>query len=79
MRSGDPAWKRLIGHTLATHERISLIATIFSDPNQVEMVGQLSGDDAQSFINTIDEVSSHIISRLQDKTINFDLPLQIAN
>jgi len=79
MRSGDPAWKRLIGHTLATHERISLIATIFSDPNQVEMVGELSGDDAQSFIDAIDEVSSRTISCLQDKAIDFSLPLHIVN
>jgi hypothetical protein len=61
-----PAWKRLISHTLVTHERISLITTIFSDDNQVEMVRDLSGDDAQTFINTIDEVSLYTPSPLKN-------------
>jgi len=57
MYSEEPVWKRLISHNLATHERISLIATIFSDDTQVEMVGQLAGGDAQIFVDTIDGVS----------------------
>jgi len=57
MCSGRPVWKRLISHGLAADERIPLITTIFSDSNQVEMVEHLSGDDAQNFINIIDEVS----------------------
>ena len=57
MGSGYPAWKQLISHTLAADERISLITTIFSDHNQIGVVEQLSGDDAQTFIDTIDEVS----------------------
>jgi len=55
--SEDPAWKRLIAHTPTTHERISLITTIFSDDNQAEMVRNLSGNDAQDFIDVVDEVS----------------------
>ena len=51
------AWKRLIGHTLAMDEQISLITAIFSDENQVEMVQHLSGNDAQAFVDTISEVS----------------------
>ena len=47
----------MISHTLAADERISLITTIFSDHNQIGVVEQLSGDDAQTFIDTIDEVS----------------------
>jgi hypothetical protein len=57
-RSDPPAWERLISHTLSTHERISLIVSIFSDRNEIEMVGHLSGDDAQAFIDVIDEVSN---------------------
>ena len=57
MCSEDPAWKRLIGHSLVTDERISLIKTIFSNHNQVQMVANLSGDDAQTFIDVLDEVS----------------------
>ncbi|KAF9644747.1 kinase-like protein, partial [Thelephora ganbajun] len=50
-----PAWERLINHTLSTDERISLITSLFSDRDEVEMVGYLSGDDAQAFIDVIDE------------------------
>ena len=57
MRSGRPAWKLLTSNALAVNERIPLITKIFSDNNQVEMVEHLSGDDAQDFINIIDEVS----------------------
>ena len=51
-----PAWKQLITRTLTTSERISLITTILLDRDQVEMVGHLSGDDAQTFIDTVYEV-----------------------
>ena len=33
-----------------------MITMIFSDRDQVEMVKHLSGNDAQAFVNTIDEV-----------------------
>jgi hypothetical protein len=56
--SEDPAWKRLISRTLATPERISLITKIFSNRDEVEVVEMLSGDDAQNFINVIDEVNT---------------------
>ena len=56
--SEDPIWKQLISDPLSAHERIPLITTIFSDKNQVEMVGNLSGNDAQVFIDLIDEVSA---------------------
>ena len=65
--SGDPpAWKRLISYTLTTDERISLIATIFSDHNQVQVVKHLSGHDAQIFIDTIDEVSLYTLLLLKN-------------
>ena len=38
-------------------ERVSLIAQIFSDRDQVEMVNNLSGDDAQTFVDMVDEAS----------------------
>lgn len=59
MYSEDTAWKRLISHPLVPDERTRLITTIFSDHNQVKMVEHLSGDDAQAFIDVIDEVSPH--------------------
>ena len=75
MCSDDPAWKQLISGTITTDERISLITTIFSDHNQVEMVGELSGSDAQTFVDMIDEVSPHKILRSRNKLIDFDINL----
>ena len=57
MCSEVPAWKRLISYTLTINERISLITTILLDNNQVEMVRNLSGDDAQTFVDMLDEAS----------------------
>ena len=72
MSSEDPPWKRLIGRTLATEERISLITTIFLDNDQVEMVEHLTGNDAQAFIDVVDGVSHH-------GSIYFDLILHLVN
>jgi hypothetical protein len=58
--SEHPAWKLLIGPTLTTSERMSLITTVFSDNTQVEMIENLIGDDAQKFVDVIDEVSLHV-------------------
>ena len=52
-----PTWGKLIRNDLPTHERVSLITSIFSDRNQVESVGLLSGSDAQAFVDVIDEVN----------------------
>jgi len=46
----------LIDRPLATDQRISLITAIFSDHDETEAVKRLSGDDAQSFVDVIDEV-----------------------
>jgi len=73
--SKHPAWKQLISHTLATDERISLITTIFLDENQVKMVERLSGDDAQTFIDKIDEVGLRTNSHSNAKLIKFDANL----
>jgi len=59
--SEDPPWRQLIKSTLNAHERILLITAIFSDNNQIKAVSKLSGDDAQAFIDVIDEVSLHAI------------------
>ena len=57
-----PAWKQLISPTLAIHKRIPLIESIFSDLDEVEVVGHLRGDDAQAFVDVINEVSFHVLS-----------------
>ena len=56
--STTPAWKRLISRSLTTDERVSLITAIFKSPddNEIEEVRRLCGDDAQSFVDVIDEV-----------------------
>jgi anti-sigma factor ChrR (cupin superfamily) len=69
--------KRLISRTLATYERILLIATIFSDDNQVKVVGHVTGDDAQTIIDVIDEVGPCTISCSKDKPIDFHSNLHI--
>ena len=63
----------MINHAFTTHERIYLITRIFSDRDQVDMVRNLSGDDAQNFIDMMDEVSLHTISHLEDRPTDFDL------
>jgi len=52
----------LISHPLSNHERISLIISIFSDHNGVEVVGHLSGGDAQAFVDVIDEAGIQVLS-----------------
>lgn len=54
--SDTPAWKRLIGYSLFTHEVNSLIEAIFTSKDEVKLIGDLRGDDAQTFINVIHEV-----------------------
>ena len=60
MSSGTPTWKRLISDSLSTEERVSLITSLFSDHDEAKAVEYLSGDDAQTFIDVIDEASLHL-------------------
>jgi hypothetical protein len=53
-----PTWKRLISHQPSRDERVLLVASIFSDRDEAKVVGRLSGNDAQTFIDIVDEVSS---------------------
>jgi len=60
---GDlPTWKRLTNNPLSMHECIPLMTSIFSDRNDVDVVGHLSGDDAQAFVDVIYEVSIHTLT-----------------
>jgi len=49
----------LIDRPLAKDQRISLITYMFSNRDETEAVKRLSGDDAQSFVDVIDEVLPH--------------------
>jgi hypothetical protein len=42
------------------------------------MVRHLPGDDAQAFIDMIDEVGSHEISRPKDKSIDFNSDFPVS-
>ena len=41
---------------LTSDEQISLITVVFSNPGEIEMVKGLGGDDAQSFVDVVDQV-----------------------
>ena len=45
--------------------------TLFSDRNEVEVVENLSGSDAQSFVNVIDEVNLYTILPSKPRTMPF--------
>ena len=53
-----PGWERLIRSPLATNEWISLISTIFSNRDEIEMARNLNSGDAQQFIDVIHGVRS---------------------
>jgi hypothetical protein len=57
-RSDLPTWEQLLSHTLPADERSSLIVTTFLDHDQVKAIEDLSGDDAQNFIDMIDVVGT---------------------
>ena len=50
------AWKRSIDQPIAVDNRISLIMAIFSNRNVAEAVKHLCRDDAQAFVDVVDEV-----------------------
>lgn len=54
--SNSPTWKLLFAHA-PVDERIPLIMTIFSDRDEAEALKCLSGDEAQAFVDMIDEAS----------------------
>ena len=64
--SNPPAWKRLIGPNLSVNERNNLITSIFSDRDEVEVFKYLSGNDAQDFVDVIDEASIRILLPLDN-------------
>ena len=57
-------WKYLADSPLTTDKRVSLIADIFSDQDEVDAFKTLSGTDAQSVIDVIDGVLVHLRVRM---------------
>ena len=76
-RSDHPTWKSLTNGALSTDERIYLLTTISSDPNQVNSIRNLSGSDAQALIDDIDEVCSLVIS-YPERLIKFNSNLYVC-
>jgi len=52
-------WKRSMDQPIAIDKRISLITAIFSNRSVAEAVKRLSKDDAQAFVDVVDEVPPH--------------------
>jgi len=53
-----PAWKRLISRTLSSHEVIPLIEATLTSEDAPTVIRDLRGDDAQNFVDAIQEVRS---------------------
>ena len=52
-------WKRSMDQPIAIDKRISLVTAIFSNRGVAEAVKRLSRDDAQAFVDVVDEVILH--------------------
>ena len=76
--STPPGWKRLINPTLPVDERIPLITSIFSDTDGVEVFKYLSGNDAQTFVDVVDEVSIHNLRITCGFTPKIHLPCRLG-
>jgi len=55
------AWKRLVDRPIAIDKRISLITAIFSGRRVAEAVKCLCRDNAQAFVDVVDEVLPHLL------------------
>ena len=53
-----PACKRLISRSLSPEQVISLIEALFTSKEEVAMISDLDGDDAQAFVDVVNEVRS---------------------
>ena len=56
VESHKPAWERLISHGLLPQEATSLIEEILTSKDEVNLIRDLRGDDAQTFIDALDKV-----------------------
>ncbi|KAF9789442.1 kinase-like domain-containing protein [Thelephora terrestris] len=72
LRGADrPTWRWLINDTLPADDRISLVTMIFSDRDQVKMVTNLSGDDAQIFVDNISEVLDGLAPQIHRRCLRY--------
>jgi len=54
----NSACKRLISRAYSQQETIELLEKIFTSKDEVKTIGYLRGEEAQAFINVLDEVRS---------------------
>lgn len=54
--------RHLISHTFSSHEIIPLIEVIFTSEAEIDVVRDLRGDEAQTFIDVVHGVRPHIPS-----------------
>ena len=71
---GAPACRRLISHAFSPHEVISLIEAALPSEEEIEMILDFRGDDAQSFVDVVHEVHLHIPSFLVHTVLITFLP-----
>ena len=57
---GEPACKRLISGSLSQEQAVSLIKAIFTSKDEIAMIRDLRGDDAQAFVDVVNEVRSFV-------------------
>ena len=63
----NSARKKSIAPTLPPNERVDLVVCTFSDPDELGMLEYLVGNDAQTFIDVIDEGSVHILVLIESR------------
>jgi hypothetical protein len=66
-----PACKRLISHAFSPHEVISLVEAVFANKDEVKMVRELRGDDAQTFVDVVHGVRLHFLHSLDAVCLPF--------
>ena len=71
----SPACQRLINRAFTPYELPSLIEAVFSSVDEVDTVRCLCGDDAQTFVDVIDQVGSSLARRCETRSteINHDI------
>jgi len=67
---------RLTGHTLTTHDHVSLIEAIFLGDDRVQ-IESVPREGAQTLIDVIDEVGPYTTPRSKDRLIDLDSNLRI--
>lgn len=74
-----PSWKLLVLSSLTAHERISLITTMLSNRDEVEVVKHIRGEDAQILVDAIYEARSYILSSPKNGATDLDSNFRVSS